>query len=89
MDIKVPVEQIENSSSQFYTKKGDLEALVSQSKSMMQNLQSSFAGQRANRIFSEWEQMQPNLQNAIQSLQTAGDFMKKAASDFSATDSGF
>ena len=80
--------QLQATGSQFLTKRGDLEALVSQANSLMNSLQGQFAGQRATRIYGEWGGMQPNLTAAIQTLQAAGDLLKRASADFAQADSG-
>ena len=85
--IRLDPAVVEGTGSQFISRRADLEGLVSQAKSLMNSLQGQFTGQRATRIFSEWDQMQPNLQNAIQSLQVAGDLLKRAAAEFSSVDS--
>ncbi len=86
-DIRIDTAQVDSTGGQFIAKRGDLEGLVSQAKSLMNTLQGQFRGQRATAIFGEWDAMQPNLQAAIQSLQQAGDLLKRAAADFSAVDS--
>jgi WXG100 family type VII secretion target len=85
--IQIDTENVLSTGNQFLSKRADLEALVSQANSLMNSLQGQFTGQRASRIFNEWAEMQPNLQNAIQSLQAAGDLLKKASTDFFQADS--
>jgi WXG100 family type VII secretion target len=86
--IRIDPAQVEGTGSQFITKGGELEALVSQAKGMMNNLQGQFTGQRAQKIFSEWESMQGNLRSAVGTLEQAGNLLKRAASDFSRVDMG-
>ena len=52
----------------------------------MNNLQSQFKGQRAQKIYNAWQDMQPSLNNATQALETAGKLLKEAASAFSQAD---
>jgi WXG100 family type VII secretion target len=86
--IRIDTAQVESTGSQFISKRGELEALVSQAKSMMTTLQGQFTGTRAQRIFSEWEGMQPSLQSAIQTMEQAGTLLKRAATDFGQADMG-
>jgi len=84
--IRIDPGQVQATGTQFLAKRGDLEALVSQANNLMNSLQGQFAGQRATRIFGEWADMQPNLTAAIQTLQAAGDLLKRASADFADTD---
>lgn len=86
--IRIDTAQVESTGGQFATKRGELESLTSQARSMMNALQGQFTGVRANRIFAEWEGMQPNLQAAIETLQAASDLLKRASADFSMVDQG-
>ncbi len=65
---------------------GEVGQLVSQARSMMGNLETTFKGKRAGQIFSEWDQMLPSLNSAVQSLEAAGRLLTTAADDFSAAD---
>lgn len=87
VEIRINPDQVESTGNQFQTKRGELESLTSQAQSLMNSLQGVFTGQRATAIFNEWQSMQPNLKNAIQTLQMAGDLLKRAAADFRAADS--
>jgi WXG100 family type VII secretion target len=87
--IKIDPAQVEQTGNQFISKQGELEGLVSQARSLMNALQGQFTGQRAQRIFSEWDGMQPNLTNAIDVMGQAGNLLKRASADFSAADAGF
>lgn len=86
--IRIDTGDVEAKGSQFLAKRGDLESLVSQAKSLMSSLEGQFTGQRASAIFSEWGGMQPNLQAAIDTLQQAGDLLKRASVDFTTADTG-
>lgn len=86
--IRIDPAQVESTGNQFISKGGELEALVSQAKSTMNSLQGQFTGQRAQKIFSEWEGMQGNLRSAIGTLEQAGNLLKRAAGDFSRVDMG-
>lgn len=86
--IRIETGQVDSTGSQFHSKRGELESLVSQAQSMMNNLEGQFTGTRATKIFNEWHAMEPNLKAAIQSMQDAGDLLKRAAADFSQADSG-
>lgn len=85
--IMIDTAQVQNTSNQFNSKRGELDALVSQANNLMNSLQGQFTGQRANAIFGEWQSMQGNLKNAIQTLQQASDLLKRAATDFGTVDS--
>jgi WXG100 family type VII secretion target len=85
--IRIDTAQIDSTGSQFFSKRSDLDGLVSQSRSLMKSLEGQFTGQRANAIFSEWESLQPNLQAAMVTLQQAGDLLKKASQEFAVVDS--
>jgi WXG100 family type VII secretion target len=88
-NIVVPTAEVDAAGQQFITKSGEVDALVKQAQSLMNNLQGQFKGQRATRINSEWQGMQQQLVNAIQTLQTTGHWLKKAATDFTNVDSSF
>ena len=85
--IMIDTGQVQNTGNQFNSKRGELEALVSQANNLMNSLQGQFTGQRANAIFGEWNSMQGNLKNAIQTLQAASELLKRAATDFGTVDS--
>jgi len=84
--ITIDTAQVAQVGAQFQAKSGELAALHQQAKSLMNSLQGQFTGNRANRIFGDWESMQSNLVNAIETLQVAGELLKKAANDFAITD---
>jgi WXG100 family type VII secretion target len=77
---------IQTTSSQFFQKQQELEGLINQAKSQMASLEAEFKGTRATRIQGEWQQMQPQLVKAIESLKTAGDLLKRAALAFEDVD---
>jgi len=80
--IIVDPDQVDSTGSQFSTKRGELESLLSNARSLMSK------GQRATAIFNEWNGMQTSLNNAVTALQQASDLLKRAATDFRAADSG-
>lgn len=84
--IRIDPAQVDSTGGQFLARRADLEGLVGQARNLMDSLRGQFSGQRANAIFGEWEGMQTNLTTAIQTLQAAGDLLKKAAADFATTD---
>lgn len=88
MTIRIDTGQVVGVGSQFMARQSDLEALVVQARSLMNSLQGQFTGARAQRIFSEWEQMQPTLNVAIQSLGQAGQLLQRTATAFGEADSG-
>jgi len=88
-EIRVNVGEVRDKGAQFQSRRGELESLVSAARGLMTALQGSFTGQRAQRIFQEWEGMQPRLTSAIETLQQAGDFLTRAAADFEAADTAF
>jgi WXG100 family type VII secretion target len=87
VEIRVNPDQVDNTGKQFATKRGELEALISQANSLMNSLQGAFTGSRASAIFAEWNSMQANLKNSVQTLQQASDLLKRAATDFRSADS--
>jgi WXG100 family type VII secretion target len=86
--ILVDPDQVDSTSAQFNTKRGELDTLINNARTMMNNLQASFKGQRSNAIMGEWQGMQSNLNNAVASLQQASDLLKRAAADFRSADAG-
>lgn len=86
-EIRINPDQVDSTGNQFSSKRGELEALVAQAQGLMNSLQGVFTGTRATAIFNEWNGMQPNLKNAITTLQSASDLLKRAATDFRAADS--
>jgi len=88
-EIRVNVADVRDRGAQFQNKRNELEALVTAARNMMIALQGTFTGVRAQRIFNEWEGMQPRLNAAIETLQTAGTFLTKAAADFETADTAF
>lgn len=86
--IGIDPDQVDSTANQFGSRRGELESLVSQANSLMNSLQGQFTGQRATAIYNEWNNMQPNLKNAIQTLQMASDLLKRAANDFRNADAG-
>ncbi len=87
--IRLSPSEVDSVGQQFMAKSQEVDALVKQAQSMMNNLQAEFTGQRATRINSEWQGMQQGLINAIQALQTTGNWLKKAAMDFQGVDQSF
>lgn len=86
-EIRINPDQVETTSQQFGSKRGELDALVQQANALMRSLEGAFTGQRATAIFNEWNGLQPNLKNAVQTLQQASDLLRRAATDFRAADS--
>jgi uncharacterized protein YukE len=54
----------------------------------MNNLEGQFTGNRAQRIYQEWQGMQPSLNAAIQALGQAGQLLQRAGTAFSEADNG-
>jgi WXG100 family type VII secretion target len=88
MTIRIDTSQVAGVGSQFMGRQSDLEALVTQARSLMNSLEGQFTGNRAQRIFAQWQEMQPSLNAAIQSLGAAGQLLQRAATAFGETDSG-
>jgi len=86
--IKINPDQVDSTAGQFGSKRGELEALVGQANSLMASLQGAWTGDRANKTQQEWESLKPNLTNAINTLQSASDMLKAAATAFRGADSG-
>ena len=73
-------------SSKFTSTQGEMQGLVSKARSMMSNLQANWKGQRANTTFTEWQNLQKNLDTAIQTLERASVVLKSAADEFASVD---
>lgn len=86
-EIRISPPQVTDVGNQFRTKAGELEALVNQAKGLMNSLEGAWMGQRKNTTFAEWNSMQTNLQNAIQTLHQTSQLLVRAASDFAQVDS--
>lgn len=85
-EIRINTGEVSNVGGQFSSKANELRALIQQARSMMSNLQSGFTGNRATKIFGEWEGMQKGLDGAATNLDQAATFLKNAASDFASAD---
>jgi len=85
-EIRINTEQVSSTGQQFQTKAGELEQLIGTANRLMNELQGSFTGKRAQAIFADWNGMAPNLRNATQSLRDAGTLLSRAATDFSSAD---
>ena len=85
-DIRINPAEVDGVGGQFTTKAGELDGLIQQANSMMNNLRPTFTGNRANKAFGEWEGMQTNLRNAVEVLNQASRTLKEAASAFAAVD---
>ena len=86
-EIRINPDQVQNAGNQFKTKRGELDALIAQANSLMTSLQGAWTGQRANKTFGQWAEMQPNLKAASATLEAAGELLKAAANDFRSADS--
>jgi len=84
--ILINTEQVTSTGNQFNAKAGELEALINNARSMMSSLEASWQGVRKTNTFNEWNSMQPNLKNAVETLQVTSRILKQAAADFEATD---
>jgi WXG100 family type VII secretion target len=85
-EIRINTAEVSNVGGQFSSKANELRSLIQQARSMMSNLQSGFTGNRATKIFGEWESMQKGLDGAAASLDQAATFLKNAATDFATAD---
>ena len=84
--ILINTEQVTNTGNQFNAKAGELEALINNARSLMNSLEACWQGVRKTNTFNEWNSMQPNLKNAVETLQVTSRILKQAAADFEATD---
>jgi WXG100 family type VII secretion target len=85
--IRIDPGEVTATGTQFHSKRGELEGMIQQARGLMNSLRGQFTGQRANTIFGEWEGMQPRLTAAVETLQMAGDLLRRASEDFAAVDS--
>jgi len=86
--IQIDLTEVRGKSTEFSNKANEVEAVVSRARAMMAELQGTFRGTRAGKIFSEWEGMQGGLTSAVNTLRAAGDLLKRATTDFESADSG-
>lgn len=86
--IRIDTGQIQDAGASFERQSGEVQQLIGQAQTLMNSLEGQFTGQRAQRIFSEWQEMQPRLRTAHESLLQASNLMKRAAQDFTQVDSG-
>ena len=84
--IRIDPGEVTKTGSDFRNMSGDVESLVSRAKGMMGSLEGQFTGARASKIFGQWHEMEPSLQSAINTLQSAGDLLASASQDFSSVD---
>ena len=87
--IRIEPANVESMGQQMVAKAAEVEDLIRRAQVLVNDLQADFTGQRAARAFQEWQAMQRPLISAVQSLSTAGQFLRKVASDFHSVDSGF
>lgn len=85
-DIRINPDQVENTGNQFNAKRGELDGLITQANGLMKSLQGAWTGQRATKTFSQWEEMQPSLKAASETLTAAGGLLKAAAVEFRGVD---
>lgn len=84
--IRIDPGEVTKTGSDFRNMSGDVEGLVSRAKGMMGSLEGQFTGTRATKIFSQWHEMEPSLQSAINTLKSAGDLLSSASEDFGSVD---
>jgi uncharacterized protein YukE len=81
--IRMDTSQLVSVSSQLKAKEQELDAIINQARALMATLESQFTGNRASKIFGEWEQIQGNLNQGIQSVESAGNLLNMADAAFS------
>lgn len=86
-NIQINPDQVQSVGTQFSTKRDELEGLVSQANTMLNNLFAAFTGARAGAIQNEWQSFQPKLRDAIATLEMTSGFLTRAANDFRDADS--
>ena len=86
--ILINPEEVSDAGSTFKSKEGELETLLSTVSTLMNNLASTFTGQRATAIQNEWQNYIPKIKEACNTLNQTGEFLTKAAAAFSDADSG-
>jgi len=84
--IRIDPAEVTKTGTDFRNMSTDVDGLVSRAKGMMSSLESQFTGTRATKIFGQWHEMMPSLQAAINTLQSAGDLLSSASTDFSNAD---
>lgn len=84
--IQINTEEVTKTGNDFNSMHGEVMNLVNRANSMMSSLEAQFKGQRATKIFGEWQEMRPRLESSIQSLEMAGSLLNRAATDFSQVD---
>jgi len=84
--IQINTEEVSRTGTDFNRLRGEVESVVTNAKNMMSSLEGQFKGQRAGKIFSQWHEMEPSLQSAVQALEAAGALLIRAADDFGTVD---
>jgi WXG100 family type VII secretion target len=86
-EIRINPAEVDAAGTQFATKRAELEALIQQANTLINNLRGSFIGNRAQAIYSEWDGMATSLKTAVSTLDQASSLLKRASADFQAADS--
>ena len=84
--IVVEPQQLADVGNQFQSKRGELETLIQQAKTYVNNLQGAWKGNRATTFFSNYASMEPNLKAAMETLQRTSELLKTASADFAQVD---
>ena len=86
--IKIDPTQVDSYGSKFKTSSTQVQELLGSVQGIVGSLQGGeWQGNRANSFYTDWGAMKPQIVKAIETLNQAGDLLKKAAKDFSITDS--
>ena len=84
--IQIDTGQVSNTGNKFVQLRNEVDSLITNAKNMMGELEMQFKGQRAHRIFEQWQEMLPRLQAASETLQGAGDLLSQASEAFRMVD---
>ena len=85
--IVITPEQVKEYGSKFSTSSTQVQELLNQVQNMVNTLQGgAWKGSRANKFYSDWGAMKPQVAKAVETLNQAGVLLKNAADAFSQVD---
>lgn len=84
--IIITPSEVKAVSAKFTGAKSDMDLIVTNSKTTMNNLRPTFKGHTADRIFEEWDAYQKPLKDALDTLEQCSKILKEAAEKFENVD---
>jgi WXG100 family type VII secretion target len=67
-------------------KKQEIIATIDKGQSVMNNLKGGFKGNLATQIFTKWDELLPRLRQSNETLEEAGELLRKAGDAFQQVD---